>query len=79
MNEHEFAAAPRGMQVWGDVIKRKPKDWIALDDDFLHWPKWCLSKYVKTHEFEGIGHPDVRLEIETKLALMFKGESEKLT
>ncbi len=70
INKHEFAAAPRGMQVWGDVVRRQPKDWIALDDDWLHWPKWCLDKYVKTHEFEGIAEPAVLLEITAKLAIL---------
>jgi len=72
MNENEFAAAPRGMQVWGDVVRRQPKNWLALDDDWLHWPKWCLDKYVKTHEFAGISAPFVRDEISTKLAAMYR-------
>jgi hypothetical protein len=70
MDRDQFYAAPRGMQVWGDVVRRHPKDWIALDDDDLHWPKWCLDKYVKTHEYEGISDPLVFAEIERKLADM---------
>lgn len=70
MNENEFISAPRGMQVWGDTLKRLPADWIALDDDYLHWPKWCLDKYVKTHEHEGISYPAVLAELQEKLALM---------
>lgn len=70
MNKTEFISSPRGMQVWGDVVRRQPKDWIALDDDWLHWPKWCLDKYVKTHEFAGISDPDVMAEISRKLAVM---------
>ncbi|MDD2881093.1 MAG: HAD domain-containing protein [Rhodoferax sp.] len=74
MNKTEFIAAPRGMQVWGDVVRRKPKDWIALDDDWLHWPKWCLDKYVKTHEFAGISDPAVMVEISEKLAVMCRAD-----
>jgi hypothetical protein len=70
MDEHQFTQAPRGMQVWGDVVRRRPKDWIALDDDDLHWPKWCLDKYVKTNAHEGISDPLVFAEIERKLADM---------
>jgi hypothetical protein len=57
MNENAFVSAPRGMQVWGDVQRRQPADWIALDDDYLHWPKWCLEKYVQTHEMRGLVTP----------------------
>lgn len=70
MDEAEFVAAPRGMQVWGDVYVRKPSDWLALDDDYLHWPKWTLDKYVRTHVHDGISDPQVRQELKTKLALM---------
>ena len=70
MDRHQFNETPRGMQVWGDVVRRHPKDWIALDDDDLNWPKWCLDKYVKTNENEGISDPVVFAEIERKLADM---------
>lgn len=70
MDEHQFAQAPRGMQVWGDVLRRHPKDWIALDDDDLGWPKWCRDKYVKTNAHDGISDPLVFAEIARKLADM---------
>lgn len=72
MNEDEFAAAPRGMQVWSDVLRRKPRDWLALDDDWLHWPKWCLDKFVRTHEHEGLSDPAVASEFGVKLRGMCK-------
>jgi hypothetical protein len=68
MYEAGFVDSPRGMQVWGDVIRRNPKDWLALDDDYLHWPKWCLDKFIRTHEHEGISDPRVHAEIVEKLA-----------
>lgn len=71
--EEGFIAAPRGMQIWSDVLRRRPKDWLALDDDYMHWPKWCLDKYVKTHEHEGISDPSVMTEIKMKLAVMHAG------
>ena len=70
MDAEEFYAAPRGMQVWGDVVRRKPRDLLALDDDWLHWPKWCLDKYVRTHEHEGISDPAVLAEFKQKLREM---------
>lgn len=66
----EFSAAPRGMQVWGDVVKRKPRDWLALDDTWLDWPKWCLDKYIRTHEHHGISDPEVLSTLKEKLAEM---------
>lgn len=72
MNEQEFSQAPRGMQVWRDVVKRKPRAWLALDDDCLDWPKWCLDNYVKTHEDEGIGDPAVQDEFAKKLLELCK-------
>lgn len=70
MIEQSFVDAPRGMQVWRDVQRRQPRDWIALDDDYLNWPGWCRDKFVRTHEFEGISAPDVEAEFRQKLALM---------
>jgi hypothetical protein len=70
MIEALFVDAPRGMQVWSDVNRRHPKDWLALDDDYLHWPKWCLENYVRTDEVAGISEPAVRAEIERKLERM---------
>lgn len=70
MDDNYFTAAPRGMQVWSDVLRRKPRDWLALDDDYLHWPAWCRDKYVRTHEHEGISAPDVEAELRQKIALM---------
>jgi len=70
MNEDNFTAAPRGMQVWSDVLRRQPRDWLALDDDHLHWPAWCRDKYIRTHENEGISDQAVEAEFRQKLALM---------
>lgn len=73
MDEAAFVSEPRGLQVWSDVLRRKPRDWLALDDDFLDWPSWCLDKYVRTHEHEGLGAPEVTVEFRQKLERMCKG------
>ena len=70
MDEHQFEQAPRGVQVWNDVLRRHPKAWLALDDDFLHWPQQCMEQYVKTNEQDGISDPVVFAAIESKLAEM---------
>lgn len=70
MDPAEFAAAPRGMQIWSDVLRRKPKAWLALDDDWLHWPAWCSDHLVRTDSVLGISEPRVLEELKTKLAKM---------
>jgi len=66
----EFAATPRGLQIWRDAERRKPADWIAIDDDHQDWPTSTLGNSVRTHAADGISDPQVRLELENKLALM---------
>lgn len=70
MDEDYFLAEPRGMQVWSDVLRRQPRAWLALDDDYQHWPAWCRDKYVRTHEHEGISEPAVEAEFRQKLEFM---------
>lgn len=70
MDWEQFKDAPRGMQVWSDVLRRQPQDWLALDDDYLHWPAWCRDKYIRTDEENGLAEPVVRKEFEAKLAAM---------
>lgn len=70
MYEQLSVDMPRGMQVWLDVVRRNPCDWLALDDDFLNWPAWCTDNFIQTHEHEGIGDPVVLVKIEEKLATL---------
>ncbi|SEB92127.1 hypothetical protein SAMN02787142_0566 [Burkholderia sp. WP9] len=70
MEQESFRQAPRGLQIWSDVLRRKPDDWLAVDDDYLHWPTWCRDKLVRTHEILGISAPTVLAELRAKLAAM---------
>ncbi|MGF6727566.1 hypothetical protein P3T43_006958 [Paraburkholderia sp. GAS41] len=70
MDEESFQQAPRGMQVWADVLRRKPAAWLALDDDYLHWPTWCREQLVRTDDVLGISAPRVLDELITKVLLM---------
>ena len=72
MREHEFTALPRGLQVWSDVVKRKPRGWLALDDVTEGWPEHALPHYVRTHALEGISDPSVFAEFKEKLGRMCK-------
>lgn len=70
MREHEFTALPRGLQVYSDVAKRRPRDWLALDDVTEGWPEHALPHYVRTHEHQGISDPAVLTEFKEKLGRM---------
>lgn len=72
MDRQAFAEMARGVQVWQDVQRRKPRDWVALDDDFNDWPECCLDKYVRTDEVLGISAPAVFDELERHLARLYK-------
>lgn len=73
MFEESFVDTARGYQIWNDVRRRKPRDWIALDDDFKDWPTWCLNRLVKTNEVDGISDPAVLRDLRRKLASMCGG------
>jgi len=65
-----FIDAPRGMQVWQDVMRRKPRNWLALDDVHVGWPEQSLAHYVRTHMHRGLSDPDVLAEFKQKLERM---------
>jgi hypothetical protein len=74
MDEESFRQAPRGMQVSADVLRRQPAGWLALDDDYLHWPTWCREQLVRTDEVLGISAPQVlRTESEATTAVRGAG------
>ena len=70
MSKREFSELPRGLQVWSDVIKRKPRDWLAIDDANEAWPEHSLRNYVQTHKQDGISHPAVLAEFQEELGRM---------
>jgi hypothetical protein len=67
-NKHQWQQTARGMQIWGDVIARQPKAWLALDDEFFGWPAWCRDRCVRTDEDVGLADPQVRERLRTLLA-----------
>lgn len=60
MNRENFDGASRGMQVWSDVYRRQPSDWLALDDDYLQWPAWCREKLIRTLPHLGLSSPETQ-------------------
>ena len=71
MARDEFMSTSRGMQVWSDVLRRKPARWLAIDDDDENWPAWCRDKLVRTDEVLGISEPGVLAELQAKLKSVF--------
>jgi predicted thioredoxin/glutaredoxin len=59
MNRRSYFATPRGIQVLLDVEKRKPKNWLALDDDTEPWVLGIQSNFVQTNPDLGISDPKV--------------------
>ena len=73
MDAIAFADVPRGMQIWSDVLRRRPSSWLAIDDDEEGWPGWCRDRLVKTHDMFGISEPSVLAELRSKLQSTFGG------
>ena len=74
--DKSFAELPRGVQILGDVLRRQPRDWLALDDDGLDWPVWPTS--LRGHLLLcdgsfGLSKAETRAELRFRLALMTAG------
>lgn len=72
MQKIEFDLTSRGAQVWNDVLRRKPSDWIAIDNDENGWPSHCRSKLILTHDRLGLSDPKIQIEVATALRSMSK-------
>ena len=70
MNEVKFLELPRGQQVWSDVQRRKPRGWLALDDDGEGWPAESAGHFIHTHETEGISDPQVLSVLKERLEFL---------
>ena len=62
-----FRTTPRGVQVQEDAQRRKPKQWIALDDDLEDWPDSCRQNLVACEGTTGLSNPEVQHELREKL------------
>ena len=67
MNSDEFMEKPRGVQIYEDTLRRKPRAWLALDDDYENWPEHCIGNLVLTHGHEGISDSIVLAQFKQKL------------
>lgn len=75
MDADYFSNLPRGLQVYEDVLRRKPAQFVAIDDVDEGWPLAIRDHLVLSHEKHGIGHPPVLAELQRKLASYFTNDS----
>lgn len=62
-----YAEIPRGRQVLNDVARRKPSQWLAIDDTDEGWSPESRANLVLSDPIDGIGHPRVRDDLSCKL------------
>lgn len=62
-----YRAMPRGVQIQEDALRRKPRQWLALDDDQEGWPQSSRQNLVACHGTTGLSSPDVQTELREKL------------
>lgn len=55
-----FQSTPRGGQILDDVNRRRPREWIALDDNTDFWPQDHLRNLIACDGKRGILDPGVR-------------------
>lgn len=72
MRKDDFMLMPRGQQVHEDVLRRRPRDWLALDDDAEGWPPESAGKFIQSHDTEGISHPLVLEQLKAALEVLCK-------
>jgi len=66
----EFMSKPRGIQIAGDVARRGPANWIALDDDNEGWPERYLQNLIHTDGSLGLNDTNVENQLRAKLNQM---------
>lgn len=76
MRKDEFQYLPRGQQVIEDVLRRQPRDWLALDDNAEGWTEPQAAHWIQTHQYEGISDPEVLATFKQKLEAMCKAKTK---
>ena len=68
----DFDRQPRGVQILGDVMRRTPTHWFALDDDAFGWPEKYRDHLIETDGSRGLSDPTVREKVAQRLAAMHR-------
>lgn len=61
-------SSTRYMQIAGDVGRRKPSYWLALDDDAEGWPDTARGHLINCNPWLGLSEPQVLAQLDTRLA-----------
>lgn len=69
MNRQVFESLPRGIQVMNDVARRKPRNWVALDDDLENWVPEYRNYLIHCDNVLGISAPGVLDALKQRLLL----------
>ncbi len=69
--ESGFAQWSRYLQIVHDLARRRPKRWLAIDDDAEGWPDVAYDTYVRTPERLGLACPAAQELLARKLAEVF--------
>lgn len=72
-DRQQFLAASRGIQIWGDVCRRAPAGWVAVDDDGFGWPVWCREHLIETDGGRGLGDAATAAHLRAALKRMIEG------
>ena len=67
MGRHAFNDLTRGEQVLEDVARRRPRRWLAIDDDTDGWGQFAQSHLVATHAVNGLAETNVFLRLDEAL------------
>lgn len=71
----EFDTLPRGMQILGDVERRKPTHWFALDDDAFGWPAKYRDNLIQTSDQLGLSDPAVQEKVRQRLVEIYSSSN----
>lgn len=71
MDRDEFVLLQRGQQVFEDMLRRRPGDWLAIDDVGEGWPPEGRDRVVVTDATLGISSPEAMRSIRSNLQRMY--------
>jgi hypothetical protein len=69
MSRQGFESLPRGIQVLNDVARRRPRFWVALDDDLENWVPEYRDHLIHCDNVLGISAPGVLYALHQRLSL----------
>jgi len=68
IGKRRFDSMSRGAQIVADVQRRKPRNWLAVDNDDAGWPSQWRANLIKTEDDQGLSDLAVQESIRSRLA-----------